>query len=126
GPAGTAGRPRPGERVSRAAVHGDPGWDALLAELRDPRWTLLLHHGDVAAAPVSARVAAGYAGWLSVRRVGGDLPDPSGLVRSALELGPGGWLLVRPDGYLSARGTGPTFEATIAALPLRPAVLSQP
>ncbi|MFF1478955.1 FAD-dependent oxidoreductase [Streptomyces sp. NPDC058301] len=105
-PAGGGHAPRPGQRVAlvdgvRAAA---PGWSAFLEELRDPRWTLL-----VAGAPAD-QVAEGCGAWLSVREVAdavavaGGLADPGRALRDALGLSTGGWLLVRPDGYLAARG----------------------
>jgi NADPH-dependent dioxygenase len=126
-PSGTG--PAPGERVSAAAaVHaGQPGPDALAAELREVRWTLLWAAGDLQCdavpAETAARAAASHTPWLSVRTVGarpgsapGALPDPGRTLRDALGLGAGGWLLIRPDGYLAARGTRLTQEAWQGAL----------
>jgi 6-methylpretetramide 4-monooxygenase / 4-hydroxy-6-methylpretetramide 12a-monooxygenase len=126
-PSGTG--PAPGERVSAAAaVHaGQPGPDALAAELREVRWTLLWAAGapqcDAVPAETAARAAASHTPWLSVRTVGarpgsapGALPDPGRTLRDALGLGAGGWLLIRPDGYLAARGTRLTQEAWQGAL----------
>ena len=127
---GGSGRgPAPGGRVAQVTAAGaqDPGWADMLAELRDPRWSLVV---GGAAAPAVAELPADVAEWLSVRTVitsppapgsagsaeaveaadGAEaarhrpLPDPSGRVRADLGLGPRGWLLVRPDGYLAARG----------------------
>ncbi|WP_225859510.1 FAD-dependent oxidoreductase [Streptomyces albicerus] len=126
-PSGTG--PAPGERVSAAAaVHaGQPGPDALAAELREVRWTLLWAAGapqcDAVPAETAARAAASHTPWLSVRTVGarpgsapGALPDPGRTLRDALGLGAGGWLLIRPDGYLAARGARLTQEAWQGAL----------
>ena len=135
---GRARGPAPGERVSAAAARlpGAPGSDALTAELRDVRWTLLHaacpRHGDVAPDAVSARsvaaAAARHDAWLSVRTLGegpgakpGPLPDPDGALRDALGLAAGGWLLIRPDGYLAARGrrlTDAGLGRTLTALGL--------
>ncbi|MFZ3560643.1 FAD-dependent oxidoreductase [Streptomyces sp. BH055] len=102
--------PRPGERVASAATAGE----ALAGELRDVRWSLLLApsppHGD--AQLTARRAAREHGAWLSVRTVGGaegagpgrPLADPDGALRAALGLTPGAWALVRPDGYLAARG----------------------
>lgn len=128
--------PSPGERVTQAHVHDtdDPGCTGLRAELRDPRWSLLLAAGGTwpGDVPVGVAVtaAAQYGEWLSVRTVGGSGPDgpapladPDGRLRVALGLAAGGWLLVRPDGYVAARGTALTRVALGRALaPLRPAV----
>jgi NADPH-dependent dioxygenase len=92
GPAGPG--PRPGERltqVTRERAAGSAGWREILAQLRDPRWTLLTF--DPWQAP------AEHSSWLCVHAP----EDPDGSLRA--DLG-GGWLLIRPDGYLTARGTG--------------------
>jgi NADPH-dependent dioxygenase len=85
-----------------------------------------------AAASVAAELSAGAADWLSVRSLvdsagtpdtaRGDaghrpLPDPSGRVRVDLGVGPRGWLLVRPDGYLAARGDDFSVGAVTASIP---------
>ncbi|WP_328304456.1 FAD-dependent monooxygenase (plasmid) [Streptomyces sp. NBC_00435] len=103
-------QPVPGMRVSRVAADraGSGGWPELLAELRRVDWTLLVF-GD-AGDGVARQLDAEYGAWLSVRTVGGDggghghLADPDGLLAGDLGARPGGWLLVRPDGYLAARG----------------------
>ncbi|MFI8952445.1 FAD-dependent oxidoreductase [Streptomyces sp. NPDC053750] len=144
--------PVPGDRVSAAAARrpGAPGPDALAGELRDVRWTLLhatcARHRDGAPDAVSARAAADAAGrhgaWLSVRTLDGrpgtdpgPLPDPDGALRDALGLPEGGWLLIRPDGYLAARGhrlTDAALARTLTALDLGtrtgdgPALLEEP
>jgi NADPH-dependent dioxygenase len=131
-PSGTG--PAPGERVSvAAAVHaGQPGPDALAAELRDVRWTLLCAVGDpksdAVPAETAARAAASHSAWLSVRSVGGRrgkalgaLPDPGRTLRDTLGLGTGGWLLIRPDGYVAARGdrlTSETWQGVLGDLGL--------
>ncbi|MFJ5851132.1 FAD-dependent oxidoreductase [Streptomyces sp. NPDC092903] len=135
--AGPAPAPGPGERIVRAPVHDpdDPGCAGLRAELRDPRWSLLLAAGGTGPGDVPVGVAitaaAQYSEWLSVRTVGGTgsdgpapLADPDGRLRAALGLAPGHWLLVRPDGYTAARAGVLTRAALGRALaPLRPAEL---
>ncbi|MDO0926691.1 FAD-dependent oxidoreductase [Streptomyces sp. TG1A-8] len=119
--------PRPGERIGqvlpeRAAA---PGWTALAGELRDLRWTLLAFGGG----PAVREAADRYGQWLSVRTVAeAAVPDPAGaavpladpghVLRADLGAAPGSWLLIRPDGYLAARGTSLTDPATLAALAL--------
>jgi 6-methylpretetramide 4-monooxygenase / 4-hydroxy-6-methylpretetramide 12a-monooxygenase len=103
-------RPAPGERVRRITIDGSaPGWQALRTELRDTRWTLLVFDagGSDLAQP-----------WLSVRTVGetGDLADPGNVLRDALGGQPGGWILIRPDGYVASRGTTLTPDVLQAAL----------
>ncbi|MEU9147938.1 FAD-dependent oxidoreductase [Streptomyces sp. NPDC048349] len=120
-----------GSRASAAAARfpGDPGADALQAELRDTRWSLLCAAGGPgAAAEAAAEADAAYGPWLSVRTVGGSpgegpgaLPDPDGRLRQALGLVPGGWVLIRPDGYFAASGASLTGRILRRALaPLGP------
>jgi hypothetical protein len=98
-------RPWPGERLVRFGT--EIAADELLRALRDPRWLLLL--GADAADPVGDRHAA----WLSTLRLA------HGRLADALGLPGAGWILVRPDGYVSARGDRPgTLTATLARLPL--------
>ncbi|MET8944916.1 FAD-dependent oxidoreductase [Streptomyces sp. NPDC004542] len=125
-----AGCAVPGARASAAAaVHaGEPGPDALAAELRDTRWTLLWSKGGATAARAALWAAAAHGDWLSVRTVGArpgtaphPLPDPGRTLRDTLGLDAGGWLLIRPDGYVAARGpqlTGQRWRHTLAALGL--------
>lgn len=93
----------PGARVecSGATAEASAGWRELLAELRDPRWTLLLF-GPAAPA------ATGAGSAVSVRVVDGDGPgglaDPGGLLRASFAAQPGDHVLIRPDGYVAARG----------------------
>lgn len=85
--------PRPGERVTRVTADraGTAGWQRLLARLREPTWTLLRLAMPGTAAPHPA--------WLSTM----DITDP--VLAADLGAPDGGWLLIRPDGYLAARGT---------------------
>ncbi|WP_405783676.1 FAD-dependent oxidoreductase [Streptomyces sp. NBC_00859] len=121
--------PGPGERVR--AVHLDAtdpaARRAFTAELRDVRWTLLLCAGATGGVPANAAVtaAAQYGPWLSVRTLGGrddgaDGPaphtDPGAALATALGLRPGAWLLVRPDGYVAARGPRLTHDVLRRAL----------
>lgn len=116
-------RPAPGERVRRITVDGAAaGWTALRDELRDVRWTLLVFGTPVVDWNGTALTEA-CAPWLSVRTVTGApiaedtaLPDPDGALTTALAGTPGGWILVRPDGYVAARGNAISPEAVRAAL----------
>ncbi|MDN3027271.1 FAD-dependent oxidoreductase [Streptomyces sp. S.PB5] len=109
--------PGPGRRITEAQVHdpGSPGCRALHDELRDPRWSLLLAAGGTGPGDtpggVAVTAAVQYGEWLSVRTVDGadtdgpaPLADPDARLRTALGLAPGSWVLVRPDGYVAARG----------------------
>ncbi|MFI9724234.1 FAD-dependent monooxygenase [Streptomyces sp. NPDC052396] len=110
--------PRPGDRAARfgaAEVEHSPGCAELVSALRDPRWTLLVFPsaggGSDAADAVRASVA-----WVSVRVAGDDLPDPDAGLRRALGVGAQGWLLIRPDGYVAARGEAVSADALKGAV----------
>ncbi|WP_432847342.1 FAD-dependent monooxygenase [Amycolatopsis sp. CA-161197] len=83
------GVPAPGERVTRVDPPGatTPGWLDFLDRLRDPRW-LLVHRATV------RHSAPGMTACPVAESVADDLQLDDG------------WLLVRPDGYVAARGTG--------------------
>lgn len=95
--------PAPGERVTAVALpSGSPERASLSERLRQPGWLLLVPGsppgpGTWPAAP-----------WLEVCPIGerAGLPDPHGKLVSALGLAPDDWILVRPDGYVAARGNG--------------------
>ncbi|MFF4251853.1 FAD-dependent oxidoreductase [Streptomyces sp. NPDC001663] len=100
---GTAGI-RPGERLGRvdaARAAASPAWQEVLAELRRPDWLLLTY-----------RRTAGR----RLRTL--HLTDES--VAADLGLRPGDWLLVRPDGYVAARGdAGQSPSQALASLGVR-------
>lgn len=112
----SGGGPRPGQRLTliSAADAQSPGWTALRAELRTSAWHLLEFAGndpgDVTADTGSRPP------WLETVTISRRRPDegrhgvwdPDGRVRDTLAATDGDWILVRPDGYLSARGTGDT------------------
>ncbi|MFE2477564.1 FAD-dependent oxidoreductase [Streptomyces sp. NPDC059389] len=127
-----------GSRAAAAAGRhpDDPGCEALREELRDVRWSLVwAAGGEGEAGRVAAAAAAVHGTWLSVRTVygaaeggpgggPGPLADPDGLLRRSLGLGPGGWVLIRPDGYLAAGGPELTRRGLAQALaPLGPAAV---
>ncbi|MGX9891573.1 FAD-dependent oxidoreductase [Streptomyces sp. NPDC002276] len=122
-PADTGRGPLPGTRASvgAGADPADPGCRAWAEELRDVRWTLAVTPDTAASVPASDA-------WLSIRTLGDGtqgsdpLADHSGRLRGALGLESGGWLLVRPDGYVAARGresTGAGLRQALAAAQLR-------
>ncbi|HEV2373136.1 MAG TPA: hypothetical protein VGS19_13295, partial [Streptosporangiaceae bacterium] len=83
-----------------------PEVSALLTELRDPRWSLLTMQGT-GLPPLTSPDDV-----LSVHTVA------PGALCYALGLGAGRWVLVRPDGYVAARGDSPaTLPGTLASLP---------
>ncbi|MGY3520300.1 FAD-dependent monooxygenase [Micromonospora sp. PTRAS2] len=118
GPDAGAG-PAAGERVTgvdpgRAA---EPGWRDFLHRLRTPGWHLVVARDDERW----AKLAALHRPWLQVSATttGGDgvtaLDDRTGALRSDLGIPANGWVLVRPDGYLAARGDT-TDDAAVALI----------
>jgi NADPH-dependent dioxygenase len=112
--------PRPGQRLTQisAADAQSPGWTALRASLRTPAWHLLVLAGtgrtsgpDQVIADATARLS-----WLDTVTISRSRPDgddyavwdPDGRVQDTLAATDGHWILVRPDGYVSARGAGNT------------------
>ncbi|MEU2261256.1 FAD-dependent oxidoreductase [Streptomyces sp. NPDC019645] len=90
--------PAPGQRVTAVPLPGDAvAHRTLIEQLRRPVWTLFT------AGPPGEQVrslADGAGDWLRIRTLEG----PDAPLADALGLSTGGWLLVRPDGYVSARG----------------------
>nr|AYU66245.1 TjhO3 [Streptomyces aureus] len=140
GPARSAGDALPaGGRASRVTARRaaeSAGWRELIEELRRPGWTLL-----VRPAPDRAGGAGEFTAFTALARTYRDavrvrgvvprpraadgpvtaLVDPDGRLAADLGLEPGGWLLIRPDGYAAAAG-GPTdtLERALATLGIRP------
>jgi hypothetical protein len=88
---------RAGDRAPDAPVRGAAAQPTRLFSLfRGPHWTLLGCDADRAAVPPRP--------GLRVHVVGprGDVMDDGGHFRDAYGLSPGGWVLVRPDGYVGA------------------------
>jgi NADPH-dependent dioxygenase len=109
--------PRPGQRLTQisAAQAQSPGWTALRALLRGSAWHLLVFAGSTGQGQVAAD-AESLPAWLDKVTISRGRPnedghgvwDPDGRVQETLAATDGEWILVRPDGYLSARGTGET------------------
>ncbi len=102
--------PRPGQRLTQISTADaqSPGWTALRAALRTAAWHLLFVAGD---GDSTARLPWLDTVTVSRARRDGDahaLWDPDGRVQDTLAAAEGHWILVRPDGYLSARGVGNT------------------
>ena len=96
--------PRPGQRVAqvRADTAVDAGWQTVLGTLRNTKWALLTGPDGAPAAPR----------WATAQPVGGIAAQDLGLTG-------GSWLLVRPDGYVAARGNGQTqLEDAVRRMPL--------
>ncbi|WP_370942148.1 FAD-dependent monooxygenase [Amycolatopsis sp. cg5] len=106
--AGESTGPRPGERITKvpATVTTTETWRDLDADLKTGRWLLAVAPG---AETEAALVAKTTDTWLTVRTLG---PGP---VLVALGLTDGAWLLVRPDGYVSARGDRLTADSLTQA-----------
>ncbi|WP_020497311.1 FAD-dependent oxidoreductase [Sciscionella marina] len=136
--------PVPGERFCQITESqaGRPGWLALLAELREPSWSLFVFSGNETVHTVGAELAERHSDWLSVRTIADDatcatatrpIVDALGDIRATLGSTDNGWALVRPDGYLAARGRTlghAVFEEAIAPIHLvrktRPVQLAVP
>jgi len=143
--AGGRAAPPAGDRAAKVTAAGlaaSEGWRQLLAELREPEWTLLAFASPGAgpeAATWAERVRALAEEWHDAVRVrpvlpGADagagagaaggagpagglpdpLPDPGDRLRADTGGHPGGWLLIRPDGYTAAHG--PDIGGAAAAL----------
>ncbi|WP_257004569.1 FAD-dependent monooxygenase [Streptomyces sp. Tue6028] len=125
--------PRPGTRLTEVTDSDltGTGWPALLTALRRPGWLLLTAPAphEPAVADAVGRARQEHGGWLSVLSVTEAksatdpemIPDSDGRVSERLGLSPGGWLLVRPDGYLLARGPAlswPALSTALGRLPL--------
>jgi len=90
-------RVQAGDRAPDAPVRGAAGQPTRLFSLfRGPHWTLLGCETN--------RVAIAPRPGLHVHIVGprGDIADDCGHVHDAYGVSPGGWVLVRPDGYIGA------------------------
>ncbi len=99
--------PSAGQRLTQvsAADADTPEWAAVLAALRQPGWLLLV-------GPASPDHRARLPRFVTQQPAEGMAADQLGL-RSE------GWLLVRPDGYVSARGDGPArLDRALSRLPM--------
>lgn len=87
-----------GDRAPDAPLLGAAGQRLRLFELmRGPHWTAIGYEAAREAAPTPRKN-------LHVHRIGadGDLKDAEGHFAAAYGLAPGGWVLIRPDGYVGA------------------------
>ena len=90
----------PGDRAPDARLQGAAGQARRLFDLLGgPHWTLLAA-GDPRPLPATAGIRTHVIG------PAGELRDVHGDFAAAYGLPPGGWALVRPDGYLGPIGTG--------------------
>ncbi|MFH8571844.1 FAD-dependent oxidoreductase [Streptomyces sp. NPDC017993] len=122
---------RPGGRAARVTGPrhtASAGWREFTTELRRPEWILLTAPADARRTEL-CELARAYDGVVRVRAVTDDptdagplpLADPGGHLRADLGLSPGGWLLVRPDGYAAAvGGAADTPRRALEGLGVRP------
>ncbi|TXJ74887.1 FAD-dependent oxidoreductase [Streptomyces lavendulae] len=107
----------PGARVGCTArtERDSAGWRALCEEFTDPRWVLLVRPSAGASPAGRAaleRIDRRYGAEVRVRTVGASgcapgphpLADPDGALWRGLGVPDPGYALVRPDGYLAAKG----------------------
>ncbi|PRY36682.1 FAD-dependent oxidoreductase [Umezawaea tangerina] len=98
--------PTAGQRLAQVTETDarTPSWTAVLAALRRPGWLLLTGPDGLDPHPLPRFVTS--------------LPVTD-LAADHLGLHTDAWLLVRPDGYVSARGNGPTrLDRTLSRLPM--------
>ncbi|MEU8551438.1 FAD-dependent oxidoreductase [Streptomyces roseoverticillatus] len=133
-PAQETGGIAPGGRVgcSAAEERSSAGWRELSAELTDPRWTLLARAGSTGGRKVLERIDARYGEAVSVRSVSetGDdatgpypMADPGAALWRGIGVTGTGFALIRPDGYLAAKGpltTAGALEELLRGLHLVP------
>jgi NADPH-dependent dioxygenase len=102
GPDGSAS---PGERLTRVGAEdaATAGWIRLRRALREYRWHLLACSESFADDPGQPG-SASPPSWVSSVALD-DATDSWSAVRRTLGLTEGGWILVRPDGYVAARGS---------------------
>ncbi|MEO6870708.1 MAG: FAD-dependent monooxygenase [Chthoniobacterales bacterium] len=111
-----AGRPRAGERAPDAELRDDQGRARRIYELlQTPRHLLLLFLGASGRGPAQAETLASVVGTLTNESVAvygiargesgdrADLRDLTGLTHAAYGLTNGGFVLLRPDGYVGYR-----------------------
>lgn len=86
-----------GDRAPDAPIRGAAGQSTRLFELfKGPHWTLLGCEAERGVVPPRAGLRIHILG----RR--GDIVDEAGHLHDAYALASGGWVLVRPDGYVGA------------------------
>jgi hypothetical protein len=109
-----------GTRAREASISDGPKNASLWPYLSAPRHSLLVFEDENHPIPLNDAVA--QAGdTLQVLRLGSSR-DPDGEVRTRYRLNGPGWVLVRPDQVVAARGVGADFTAlhAYAARVLRP------
>ncbi|WP_062436833.1 FAD-dependent oxidoreductase [Herbidospora daliensis] len=99
--------PRPGQRLAqvRRADARDPSWQPVLAALREPGWTLLVAMTETAAGSLDVWRSKAWP-TPAVHPVDGLAAEQLGLRCAQPAAETTGWLLVRPDGHVAARGRG--------------------
>ncbi|MEV0804774.1 FAD-dependent oxidoreductase [Micromonospora sp. NPDC050200] len=101
------------------------GWGELVAQLRDPRWTLLAFTDGTGSRRLLEELDARYGDAVALRTVApvgvdgagpNPLADADGALRRALGPRSGSYALIRPDGYLAGTGPLEDLERTTALL----------
>jgi NADPH-dependent dioxygenase len=117
---GSGEGPQAGQRLTQisAAEAQSPGWTVLRTLLRIPAWHLLVFTGNSQSTSQNQMLSetTSLPAWLDRVIISQSRPqendhsvwDLDGQVHDTLAVTDGDWILVRPDGYLSARGTGNT------------------
>jgi NADPH-dependent dioxygenase len=99
------------------------GWQAMCAELTDPRWTLLGVASTEDGVSALKQADSDYGSAVSVRSIGESGPhplaDPDGRLTRDLGLTAGMCAIVRPDGYLAAKGSLAELDVLLGSLHLR-------
>jgi 2-polyprenyl-6-methoxyphenol hydroxylase-like FAD-dependent oxidoreductase len=101
----------PGDRAPDAPIRGAGGLPTRLFKLfQGPHWTLLGYGVD--------RLAIAPRAGLHIHAVSahGDIEDNDGHFQAVYGLSPGGWVLVRPDGYIAAIVSSDRLQALEAFL----------
>ena len=124
--------PQPGERLTQVADDDadSPAWTTLRAALRRPTWHLLAF--DAVDQPrhsptwLSTILIAAEPGREKPAGTATAIHDPDLRLHRSLGAGAGDWILVRPDGYLSARGNSYASDVLDHILPDLPYLRSHP
>ncbi|MFF0149032.1 2-polyprenyl-6-methoxyphenol hydroxylase-like FAD-dependent oxidoreductase [Amycolatopsis sulphurea] len=121
---------QPGHRVGCSVdrARTSPGWQGLVTELTDPRWTLLAFADSQEQRQIAAQVERRYGKAVSVRVVAEAatservLADPGDDLARDFAMRAGYFVLIRPDGHLAAKGRlSDDLDGAFGALGLVPA-----
>ncbi|GAA0639131.1 FAD-dependent monooxygenase [Kutzneria viridogrisea] len=110
----------PGDRIScgDGTVRDHLGWQRLVSELTEPGWLVLLFAET--ARDVAEEVNLRFRGVTAHVVGSSELVDPTGRVRADFTASEDSFAVIRPDGYLAARGTLGDLPAVLRRLHLLP------